>query len=223
MGVFGRHEIAKSFSKGGISVEKRRGYYVYKRDGRKTKLVSDRLELEIRPMAPINLPERVTNFFMVDYPKLLIGAKQRIVGLIKVPLEVGVFFEREPIDVFGYSKEEFVLYGHVDGGTVARRVDGEVVDEPIKWDQESMIIPLRIKNYTDELAKASRLLLDSSYLDVYYDDKRVATEMVKLDVRKLASPRVRYMNRSHFKGMKRVTAKGQVLKKEETIEMVSGI
>ena len=221
--MFGKHKIEKSFNNEEISVEKRRGYYSYKRGPKRRKLVSKNLELEIRPMAPVNLPERVTNFFMVNYPKLHIGAGQRIVVLIKVPLEVGVFFERELIDVFGYSKEEFVLYGHVDGGKVARRVDGEVVEEPVKWDAGSMVIPLRIKNYTSELMKASKLLLDSSYLDVYYDGKRVTTEMVKLDLRKIASPRVRYLNRSHFKGMTRVRAKGQALKKEETIEMVSGV
>ncbi|TRO61936.1 DUF432 domain-containing protein [Candidatus Bathyarchaeota archaeon] len=206
-----------------FSVEKRRGYYLYKRGSTSVKLVSKKLELEVRPMAPVNLPDRVTDFFIVSYPKLHIAPGERIITFLKVPLEVGVFFQNELVDVFGYAKEEFVLYGYVDGGTVARRVGGEVVEEPIKWDGASMVIPLRIKNYTDEIFKASKLLLDSSYLDIYYDNKRVATEMVKLDLRKVVAPRVRYLNRSHFKDMTRVRARGQVLKKEETIEMGWGV
>ena len=220
--MFGKLEVSRSY-KDGFSVEKKRGYYLYRRGDKRVKLVAKKIELEVRPMPPINLPEKITDFFLVNYPKLHIAPGERIVVFLKVPIEVGVFFGGEPVDIFGHCREEFSIYGPVDGGTLARRIDGGVVEEPVKWDGKSMIIPLRIKNYTGELKGASKLLLNGSYLDIYYGKKEVATEMVKLDIRKVASPRVRYLNKSYFKGLTRVRAKGQIFKKEETIEMGWGV
>ena len=53
---------------------------------------------------------------------------------------------------------------------------------------------------------------------MYYDDKKVATEMVKLDIRE-TSVRVRYLNKGYFKGMNKIKAKSQTLKREEITDM----
>lgn len=222
-GVFGKLKVGKSHKGDHFSVKKKNGFYVYTRGDKEVQLVTDELELQVRPMAPVNLPDRITDMFIVDYPRLHVGPKKRIIEFLQLPIEVGVFFEGEPIDVFGFAKEEFVLYGPVDEGQVARRVDATVLEgDPAKgkhkWDGESAVLPLRIKNYTDELQKNSRLVLDSNFLELYYDKGRVAMEMIKLDLKE--TPQVRYMNRNHFKGMRKIQAKGQVFKKEEVMELI---
>ncbi|MBR9689328.1 MAG: DUF432 domain-containing protein [Candidatus Altiarchaeota archaeon] len=220
--MFGKLSIEKSHKNTHFSVEKKRGYFVYKRDKKTVKLVSKSLELEVRPLIPINLPDRITDTFMVRYSSLHIGPGESTIVFLKIPIEIGVFFQGESIDTFGFSKEEFVLYGPVDGGLVARNVRGEVIENPNeKGDGKSAIIPLRIKNYLKDAVKASRLLLNTKFLEVYYKDNLVATEMVKLDLHGI--PRVRYMNRNYFKGMTKIKAKKQVLKKEEVSKMEWGV
>jgi hypothetical protein len=217
--VFGKLRVDRSHRGDRFSVRKKGDLYVYRRGDREVKLVTDSLELFVRPMPPVNLPDRITDMFIVDYPELHVGPDKRIIEFLKVPIEVAVLFRGEPIDVFGFAREEFVLYGQVDEGRVARRVDAEVVEpDRLKWDGESGVIPLRIKNYTKAPVRNSRLVLDSTFLETYYDGERVAFEMVKLDFRE--TPRVRYMNRNHFKGMHKIEAKGQAFKKEEVMELI---
>ncbi len=205
-----------------FSVIRSRGGFTYRRGDRQVRLVSKDIALDVLPLAPVNLPERITGHFIVNFDKIHIGPRERLVLFLKVPVEVGVFFGDERIDVFGFVKEEFSLYGPVDGGIVAREVAGEEVEEEkIKWDGRSAVIPLRIKNYTSSARHMSRVILNADYLEMYYDGKKAATEMVKLDLREV--PRVRYVNKAYFKGLKKVEAKKQLLRKEEVEQMEWGL
>lgn len=219
--MFGQLKVRNSFKCEQFSVKKGKDFYKYKRGKKEVKIAGKSLVLNILPLAPVNLPEKITEFFSVSFPKIHISPRGKVIVFLKVPLEVGIFLEGELIDVFGFAKEEFSLYGPVDGGIITRQVEGEEVSDKIKGDGESLIIPLRIKNYTGEVKTISKLILDTKFLDIYYKKKQVAVEMVKLDIREL--PRVRYLNKSYFKGMEKKKAKRQILKKEDIVEMKWGV
>ncbi|MBR9680796.1 MAG: DUF432 domain-containing protein [Candidatus Altiarchaeota archaeon] len=217
--MFGTIEIGKSHKTADFTVTKKNGFYVYKRDKKTVELVAKKLELEIRPMMPTGLPEELTTLFLVKYNELVLGASEKTIIFLKIPIEVGVFFKGELIDRFGFVREDFELYGPVDGGRVVRAVNSNILENPdAHKDQKSAIIPLRIKNFSRKNMKSSQVLIDSNFLEIYYDKKRVATEMVKLDIRDAVS-KVRYLNKAHFKGMTKITASKQTLKREEITDM----
>lgn len=219
--MFGQLKVKKSFKGEHFSVSKGKDFCKYKRGKKEVKIVGKNLTLEILPLAPVHLPEKITEFFSVSFPKIHMSPRGKVIVFLKVPMEVGVFLEGEPIDIFGFEKEEFSLYGPVDGGIITRQVAGEEVSDKIQGDGKSLIIPLRIKNYTGELKTVSKLILDTKFLDIYYKKKQAATEMVKLDIREV--PRVRYLNKNYFKGMEKRRAKRQILKKEDIVEMKWGV
>ena len=219
--MFGQLKVKNSFKGEHFSVKKGRGFYKYRRGKKEVKIAGKSLVLEVLPLAPVQLPEQITEFFSASFPKIHIGPRGKVIAFLRVPLEVGVFLEGEPIDVFGFAKEEFSLYGPVDGGIITRQVEGEEVGEKVKGDGKSLVIPLRIKNYTGEVKTVSKLIIDTKFLDIYYRKKQVATEMVKLDIREV--PRVRYLNKSYFKGMDKRKAQRQILKKEDIVEMRWGV
>lgn len=219
--MFGPLKVRSSFKNDHFTVKKGKDFYIYKRGKKEVKIAAKSLELEILPLPPVNLPEKITEFFSVAFPKIHLGPKGKIVTFLRVPLEVGVFLESEAIDVFGFGKEEFSLYGPVDGGIITRQVQGEETEPTARGDGESLVIPLRIKNYTGEVRRVSKLILDTKFLDIYYRRNRAATEMVKLDIMEV--PRVRYLNKNYFKGMEKRKAQRQILKKEDIVEMRWGI
>lgn len=215
--VFGALKVKTSHKGELFSIRKNRGGFTYTRGNKKIKVLGDSLELEVLPLAPVHLPEKITDFFSVNFPKLHVSPRGRAVVFLKVPLEIGVFLGGELIDVIGFAKEEFSLYGPVDGGIIVRQLEGEEVSEKERGDGKSLVIPLRIKNYTNEVKKVSRVILDSRFFDIYYKGKKVVTEMVKLDLMEV--PRVRYLNKNYFGKMNKKRAKRQILKKEDVTEM----
>ena len=219
--VFGRLKLDKSYKTKYFSIQKKGSEFVYKRGKTVIQVVGKKINLGILPLAPVNKPNKITNHFIIEFPEVYLPPEGVQILFLKIPIEVGIFINERLVDTFGFEKPEFSLYGPVSGGIIARQVKGERVDENHKCKIGYAILPLRIKNYNKRVRRTSKLLINTTYLNFYYDKKRVATEMVKLDIR--GTTKVRNLNKNYFKGMNKVKAKTQLLKKEEQIDMRWGM
>ena len=219
--MFGKQELGKSYKTKYFSIKKKKGGFVYIRGQKKVQIVGNKINLNILPLSPINMPSKITNHFVIEFPEVYLSPEGKQILFLSIPIEIGVFVNERLIDTFGFIKQEFTLYGPVNGGIISRLIKGEAVTETAKPKFGHAIMPLRIKNYTTKVRRTSKILINSRYLDFYYDKTRVATEMIKLDIK--GSIKVRNMNKSCFKGMTKVKAKTQLLKKEESIDMRWGI
>ncbi len=211
----------------GMSVRQIDGFVQYSRAGKKVNFVGTREEIEkqlkILPRSPVNLPEKITDYYMIEFPKTFVPPNGRQVIFVKIPLEVEVRFNDKKVDIIGFTKTSFILYGPVDGGIIARRIIGEVIDEKdIKKaaDGRHMVMPLRIKNYTSKIREVTRILINTNYMDLYYAEggRQVMTEKIKMDLT-ARGVYVRHLNASHVKGLKKLSGNSQLLKKEERMKM----
>ncbi len=225
--MFGKQELGKSHKTKYFSITKKKDSFIYKRDQKIVQIVGKKINLNVLPLSPINLPNRLTNHFVVDFPEIYLSPEGKQIIFLSIPIEIGVFVNERLVDTFGFTKPEFTLYGPVKGGIISRIVKGEKVDETSTPKFGYAIMPLRIKNYNTRVRRTSKILINSRYLDFYYGEKKsnkvekVSTEMIKLDIK--GSIKVRNMNKCFFKGMTKVKAKTQLLKKEESIDMRWGI
>jgi len=202
-----------------FEIEREKGAFVYRRGEKEIRIVTETLELEVLPLPPIHLPEKISPFFMVNFEPVVMGGKSRTIVFLKIPCEIGVFVDGMQIDVIGDEGLRYILYGPPSGGYICKNIPGERVDEKeMRPEMGFMYIPLRIKNYTPRAFRVGRILMNAEYLDIYYRGRLALTEMVKLDIMEDLL-RVRYMNRSYIGGMKKVKAGRMLLRKEEEIEM----
>ena len=87
-------------------------------------------------------------------------------------------------------------------------------------DGKHIVVPLRIKNYTSKIREATRILINTDYMDLYYAEggKQVMSEKIKIDLT-LRGVFVRHLNISHVKGLKKLAGESQIMKKEEKMKM----
>ena len=214
---YGKFEVKKGKKTEIFEIEKEGGFFIYRRDGVEKKIVGE-FELEVLPLPPVNLPEKISPFFMVNFEPILMSGKSRTVIFLKIPCEIGVFVDGVLIDILG-KEFKYVLYGPPSGGWICKNIPSERVDkDEVKPSFGHLYIPLRIKNYTDSAFEVKRVLINAEYLDLYYKGALALTEMMKLDIRD-GTLLVRYLNKSFIPNMHKVKAKRMLLKKEEAVEM----
>ncbi len=216
---FGRFHVTRSRKTDLFSIKKEGDFFTYTRGEKVVRITARSFDMDVLPLAPVNLPDKVSPHIMINFDPLLMSGKSRIIIFLKIPAETGVFVDDALIDVIGDDGFKYILYGPPSGGYVCKNLPSERVEKKgIRGDGKSLYVPLRIKNYTDRAFSVHRALIDTSYLDIYYKGKLAMTEMIKLDIT-LDGLRVRYLNRSFLPGLKRVKAASMILKKEEAIDM----
>lgn len=224
---FGPWKTSKFKKSFGMSLKKSGNFVQYSREAKQLNFIGDLKKIEnklrVIPRSPVNLPERITEHYMIEFPKILILPNEHQVLFVKIPLEVEIRLEKNAVDTIGFTKPSFILYGPVDGGLIARRIIGEVIGEndfKKALDGKHMIIPLRIKNYTAKLREVTKILINTNYMDLYYEQGglQVFTEKIKMDLT-FRGVFVRHLNSSHIKGLKKLSGSSQILKREEKLKM----
>jgi|GEM_PF-6795364 len=228
---FGSWKASTLPRKFSMSLKSVNGFVEYSRGGKKVNVMGDLKQVEsdlrILPRSPINLPERITDHYMINFPLTIIPPGGRQVIFIRLPLEVEVRYKGRALDFVGFDSPSFSLYGPVDGGILTRNIRGEIVTDssgnpPKNMDGRHMVMPLRIKNYTSQLHQINKVLINTRYMDLYYKGLQVATEKIKMDLT-AKGVHVRYLNETHFKGLQKMSGESQLLKKEQKTDMEWGL
>jgi hypothetical protein len=182
--MFGRYNSPFHYENGDILVETERkdGLLTYRRrcEGKAFEriLVSERGEIIINPVEPVNLPKEVTSILQIEFSPMVIepGTSQTV--YLKFPVEVGVFLRTERaieiLDVFGTGNQKYTLYGPPTSGVIARWYASAIYPRipPVERLREG-VMELSIQNASHDWAEVSCVAFDSVNMKVYYDDEIV--------------------------------------------------
>ena len=74
-------------------------------------LLCDCTQFLIEPVEPVNLPENITEYFLIEFEKaMLVKPHSKHILFLKIPIEIGVFIG-EKDDLLGHKIKAFVSLG----------------------------------------------------------------------------------------------------------------
>ena len=146
----------------------------------------------INPIEPVNLPENITSFLLIDFKRPAMirpGDKKKI--YLKFPIEMGVFvsdkFDRyEVIDAFTFTKVKYTLYGSQTHGIICRHWESDIyTEEPPTDILYEGFIELDIANYSGHHMEITKAIFNAYGMKIYYGDKRIGTKASMKIINKL--------------------------------------
>ncbi|WMW25464.1 DUF432 domain-containing protein [Methanolobus sediminis] len=181
-----------------IIVEKQGDDLIYKRlfrgdEERELVLLNNDGDIIINPIEPVNLPESITAFLMVDFKRSAMirpGDKKKI--YLKFPVEIGVFVtdksrkNYEVIDVFTLNKIKYTLYGSHTQGMICRHWESDIyTEEPDTDNLYEGFIELEISNESNHQMEITKAIFNAYGMKLYFGDKRLGMKASMRIINKL--------------------------------------
>lgn len=177
--MFGRYPYPCRFDEGGVTfcIEQDGALYRYRRNcggsGVEMTLSLAEAELFIHPIEPVHLPKEVTRFLEIEFPPLTVAPESNTVIYLTFPLEIGVILthkgEHQLLDVFSKAVPKYSLYGTPESGVITRYWRSGVFDRlPAAENGTTGILRLRIDNPGKSWVDVGRVVLDATYMPIYF-------------------------------------------------------
>ncbi|SDF25896.1 hypothetical protein SAMN04488589_0145 [Methanolobus vulcani] len=180
-----------------IIVEKQGDDLIYKRlfRGKEEKelvLLNNDGDITINPIEPVNLPEAITSFLLIEFKRSAIirsGDKKKI--YLKFPVEIGVFISdksgnHEVIDIFTFNKVKYTLYGSHTQGIICRHWESDIyTDEPDTEKLYEGFIELDIANESNHQMEITNAIFNAYGMKIYFGDKRLGMKASMKIINKL--------------------------------------
>ncbi|TQD27660.1 DUF432 domain-containing protein [Methanolobus vulcani] len=169
-----------------IIVEKQGDDIIYKRlfkgdEEKELVLLNNDGNIVINPIEPVNLPESITSFLLIEFKRSAIirpGDKKKI--YLKFPTEIGVFVtdksgkNYEVIDVFTLNKIKYTLYGSHTQGMICRHWESDIyTDEPDTDNLYEGFIELSISNESNHQMEITKAIFNAYGMKLYFGDTRL--------------------------------------------------
>ncbi|MFP3872471.1 MAG: DUF432 domain-containing protein [Candidatus Natronoplasma sp.] len=211
--MFGLQEAPFEFEEGEtkISLQKEDEVIHYKREDREETLVemnivSSNEKILFSPVEPLNIPKQITSSLLIEFENpVVLASKKKTTFYLTFPVEVGVFMdeEREPIDIFTFSKSKYTLYGDVKKGEICKYWNSPVRYDMMEVDTHSEgILKLTIANTNTSSIEIHMAVFSGYGMKIFYDEDTVCMNgkmIVKDEDRSITD----FFNRPLRKGMKR--------------------
>ncbi len=140
-----------------------------------SKIIHKASRLELVPMYPVLLPDRITTYIMVYLEeKLHVPTRDELDIYIKIPVDlavyaVGIYHKFSLVDVFSITRIKYCLYGPPDRGIIARYAVSKIYfRKPVVKPGEA-IVKIHIRNKYDSWVEIGKILLDAQILKLYYE------------------------------------------------------
>lgn len=155
----------------------------YRRNGEETQsklLFSNRDELLIVPVEPVNLPRQITSFLMIEFVREIMMQPGRSSQIyLTFPIEIGVFTGRkdkyEVFDIFSRSTLKYTLYGEPRNGVICKYWLSKVfLQEPETNPLLEGVLQLNITNSSHEWVKVNKALFNANGMKIYYNNDNVS-------------------------------------------------
>ncbi len=199
--MFGRYDYPCRYEGDGVSfcIEQDGSLYRYRRScgdyGTEKILSLTGAELYVHPVEPVNLPKEVTRYLEIEFAPITVSPESDLTVYLTFPLEIGVILRRNTeyqlLDVFSKALPKYSLYGIPESGVITRYWKSPVSDTlPAPCTGESGVLRLRIRNIGKSWADVGRVVLDATYISLYFGPfVSMAAEMVVFS-RDIAETRV---------------------------------
>ncbi|HJJ46901.1 MAG TPA: DUF432 domain-containing protein [Methanocorpusculum sp.] len=150
----------------------------------------------LEPVEPMNIPAHVTDFLQIKFEDIVVEPETTTTIYLTMPLGIGIFLEAENgemnlLDMVGFNKPKFSLYGQPKRGVITRVHTSKVYTKPpAPRNYKEAILHLDIDNKTEKWVKIGRVIMYMKGLELYYDSTVVAScaEMI------VTSPDKAYVN-----------------------------
>lgn len=177
--MFGRYEYPCRFDEGGVTfcIEQEGALYRYHRScgesGADMTLSLANAELYVHPIEPVHLPREVTRFLEIEFSPVTMAPESNTVIYLTFPLEVGVIMgyknEHQLLDVFSKATPKYSLYGTPESGVITRYWKSSTSDRiPDPDNGVTGILRLRISNTGKSWVDVGRVVLDATYMPIYF-------------------------------------------------------
>lgn len=173
--------------------------YVYSRLSDDKKIVSKvftskspQVNLELAPLMPQNLPDRVTNYTMLKFNETLQIQKQSNTKFqILFPIEIGVFAvigeTRSLIECFSGdpSKSRYGMYGTPEDGVLCKTFSTSLDSNEKQNPFLNSRISINFSNETESVVSLSKLVFLSTNHDVHYKSNDVVTDGIACVIKEI--------------------------------------
>ena len=141
---------------------------------------SEKLQIEVCPIRPLNHPARRTSFVFLQFDKEIFLAENTAATVfVQCPIEIGLFIvhqgHKDSLDwvTCNPDNSRFGLYGSPDTGILCKYAESQIVgslDDSVSY--VNGIIKILIKNELSGGHSLSKVVFPITDNTVYYDDTR---------------------------------------------------
>lgn len=200
--MFGEYDYPLRIASGqvGIRIEEEGGFFTYHRrsdDGEVHKIIGGKQgKVLVSPVEPVHLPKEVTQFLEIRFTPLAIEPDSVQELYLKFPVEIGVFLKGkgeggDVIDIFGFTRPKYSLYGTSDEGIITRYYESPIYDRiPVCDPVREGVLSLTARNSSRGWMEVSRVVIDCSSLYLYYKDMVTLVGQMEIFSRDIADVRI---------------------------------
>jgi len=210
--IYGKYDFSSNVNFKGlnISFEMNDGILHYSRDivGHifQANIATSKTYYYIEPVEPMNIPSHITDFLQVKFEEILVEPESTTTIYLTIPVGIGVFIESNKgemnlLDMVGYNKPHFSLYGQPERGVITRIHTSKVYSAPpsVKNYKEA-VLRVDIDNRTGEWRKIGRIVMYMKGLEFYYDSS-VIVSCIEMNVTSETSAYVNCLDASFYTGL----------------------
>jgi len=211
--AYGKHDFSVpiNFHELNITFEENNGIIQYRREIAGSvfqgKIATAKKYYYLEPVEPMNIPSHITDFLQIKFDEeILLEPSSSTEIYLTIPLGIGIFLESEKgemnlLDMAGFNKQHFSLYGQPDRGVITRHHVSKVYSAPpLVSNYKEAILHVDIENKTDEWRKVGRVILYMKELELYYDSN-VVTSCIEMVITSPTSAFVNCLDGSIYPGL----------------------
>jgi hypothetical protein len=184
-GLYGAYKIPSRIKYDNlcIDVDKTQDNITYRREcaGEKIErlILSSDAQLHINPIEPLNLPEEITPYLLIEFETpLFVEPKQTREIFLAFPVEIGVYIygrrNFEIIDILTLARKKLTLYGRPQSGVICKYWKSNIwVSKPSLNALHEGILRVKVRNLANVWSEITRIVLNAYGMKIYYDDKMV--------------------------------------------------
>lgn len=156
---------------------------------------SDKIEIELSPIRPLNHPAKRTNYMYLDFDSpIFLSENMSATVFARCPIEVGVFLvhngHKDSLDWLTCDpvNSRFGLYGTPESGTLCKYVQSDIVEsyhDSIPY--VNGIMKINLKNELDSGHSISKFVFPLFEYNLYYKKSDVIFDTVNVVLKKKAA------------------------------------
>lgn len=141
--------------------------------------VKRKKNLIINPVEPINTPESITPYLLIEFDHpVILEPQSNYTIYLTFPIEIGIFIQNEKkhkvIDVFALEPQKYTLYGEPTGGIICKFWHSRVHQSlPMVTPLVEGVLGLTINNASPEWEEINKAIFNAYGMKLFYDDELV--------------------------------------------------
>ena len=156
---------------------------------------SDKIEIELSPIRPLNHPAKRTNYMYLDFDSpIFLSENMSATIFARCPIEVGLFLvhsgHKDSLDWLTCDpvNSRFGLYGTPESGTLCKYVKSHIVEsyhDSVPY--MNGIVKINLKNELDSGHSISKFVFPLFEYNLYYKNNEVIFDTVNVVLKKKAT------------------------------------